>query len=42
MKIMSFRIDPELLRKAKERAKQEGRTLGGQIRYLLELFISKK
>lgn len=42
MKIVTFRIDSELLKKAKEKSKQLGRSLSGQIRYLLKKFIDEK
>ena len=42
MKIVAFRIDPELLRKARKKSKELGRTLSGQIRYLLKLFVDEK
>ena len=42
MKVTTFRIDPELWKKATKKAKKLGRSLSGQIRYLLMKFIEEK
>jgi antitoxin component of RelBE/YafQ-DinJ toxin-antitoxin module len=42
MKVVTFRIEPELLKKAKKKSKELGRSLSGQIRYLLRKFIDEK
>ena len=42
MKITTFRIDTELWEKATKKAKRLGRSLSGQIRYLLQKFIDEK
>ena len=42
MKVISFRIDKDLLKKAKAKSKKLGRSLSGQIRYLLQLFVDDK
>ena len=42
MKIVTFRIDPQLWRQAKGKAKKLGRSLSGQIRYLLQKFINNE
>ena len=39
MKVISFRIDPKSWKKAKVKANKLGRSLSGQIRYLLIKFI---
>lgn len=39
MKTITFRIDKELVSKARDKAKKLGRSLSGQIRYLLQKFI---
>lgn len=41
MKITTFRIDPKLWDKATKKAKKLGRSLSGQIRYLLQKFIEE-
>jgi antitoxin component of RelBE/YafQ-DinJ toxin-antitoxin module len=41
MKIATFRIDPDLWKKATLKAKKLGRSLSGQIRYLLQKFIDE-
>ncbi|MCH8067838.1 MAG: plasmid transcriptional repressor protein [Candidatus Marinimicrobia bacterium] len=38
-KIVTFRIDPQLWKKARKKANNLGRTLSGQIRYLLIKFV---
>ena len=42
MKVVTFRIDPKTWKKAKEKANKLGRSLSGQIRYLLQKFIEEK
>ncbi len=39
MKVVTFRIDKDLWRKAKETARKSGRSLSGLIRYLLQKFV---
>lgn len=41
MKLINIRIDETLLKKAKEKAKLMGRSLSGQIRYLLQKFLEE-
>lgn len=41
MKVTTFRIDKDLWEKASAKAKKLGRSLSGQIRYLLTKFIEE-
>lgn len=42
MKVVTFRIDAQLWKKAKEKSKKLGRSFSGQIRYLLQMFIENE
>lgn len=39
MKVFSFKADPELVEKAKKKARSENRTLSNLIQFLLEKYI---
>jgi len=39
MKVVTFRADNQLIKKAREKAQKLGRSLSGQIRYLLTKFL---
>jgi len=41
-RLINIVAEEKLIKQAKEKAKKEGRTLSGQIRYLLEQFINNK